>query len=72
MHYDLRCGSLRALKAFRADQTLQLACVFRVVGEEEHLVVFREGSDYLDGGGAAVGVHVGEGVVEEEEVISGR
>jgi hypothetical protein len=36
--------------------------VFRVAGEEEDLVVFREGSDGLDGGGAAAGVHVGEGV----------
>ena len=44
--------------------------MIRVAGEEEDLVVFREGSDGLDGGGAAGGVHVGEGVVEEEEVFS--
>jgi hypothetical protein len=36
-----------------------------MAGEEEDLVVFGEGTDGLDGGGAADGVHVGEGVVEE-------
>jgi hypothetical protein len=46
--------------------------MIRVAGEEEDLVVFREGSDGLDGGGAAGGVHIGEGVVEEEEVGGGR
>ena len=33
--------------------TLQLPGVIRMAGEEEELVVFREGSDGLDGGGAA-------------------
>ena len=60
------------MQAFRARKTLQLASMFRVAGEEENLVVFREGSDGLDGGGASGGVHVGEGVVEEGEVFSGR
>jgi len=59
--------SCRHLKAFRARKALQLAGMFRVAGEEEDLVVCGEGSDGLDGGGAAGGVHVGEGVVEEEE-----
>lgn len=43
--------------------------MFRVAGEEEGLMVYREGSDGFDGGGAAGGVHVGEGVVEEEEAV---
>ncbi len=43
--------------------------MFRVVGEEDYLVVFREGCDGLDGGGAAGGAHVGKGVVEEEEPV---
>ena len=43
--------SFRHMQAFRARKTLQLAGVFRVAGEEEDLVVFREGSDGLDGGG---------------------
>ena len=33
--------------------TLQLPSMCRVAGEEEDLVVFREGYDCLDGGGAA-------------------
>ena len=33
--------------------TLQLPGVIRMAGEEEDLVVFREGSDGLDGGGEA-------------------
>lgn len=41
--------------------------MFRVAGEEEDLVVRRKGSDGLHGGSAAGAVHVGEGVVEEEE-----
>ena len=43
--------------------------MFRVAGEEENLVVFREGSDGLDGGGAAVDVYFGEGVVQKEEAV---
>jgi hypothetical protein len=39
------------LKVFRTYLTLQLTGVFRVAGEEEDLVIFREGSDGLDGGG---------------------
>ena len=40
--------------------SLQLLGVIQVTGKEEDLVIFREGSDGLDGGGAAGGVHVGE------------
>ena len=54
--------SCRHLKVFRPNDALQFFGVFRVTGEEENLVVFCEGSDGLDGGGAAGGVHVGEGV----------
>jgi len=54
------------LETFRANVVLQLPGMIRVAGEEEDLVSFREGSDGLDGGGAAGGVHVGEGVVQEE------
>ena len=61
--------SCRHLKGCCALKTLQLPGVIRVAGEEEDLVVFREGSDGLDGGGAAGAVHVGEGVVEEEEAV---
>ena len=43
--------SFRHLKAFCARKTLQLPGVIRVAGEEENLVVFREGSDGVDGGG---------------------
>ena len=45
------CWSLRHLQGFRACEFLQLPGVIRVAGEEEDLVVFREGSDGLDGGG---------------------
>jgi hypothetical protein len=31
------------LQAFHTGMVLQLACVFRVAGEEEDLVIFREG-----------------------------
>jgi hypothetical protein len=41
------------LEAFRVGVVLQLPGVLRVTGEEENLVAFREGSDGLDGGGAA-------------------
>lgn len=64
--------SCRHLEGFCTRQTLQLFGVIWVAGEEENLVVFGEGSDGLDGGGAAVDFHVGEWLVEEEELISGR
>lgn len=57
------CGSCSHLKVFRRSKTLQFPGVIGVAGEEEDLVVFGEGSDGLDGGCAAGGVHVGEGVV---------
>ncbi len=44
-------GSFRHPQAFCFGETLQLTGVIRVAGEEEDLVVFREGSDGLDGGG---------------------
>lgn len=46
-----------------------MSAVLGVAGEEEDLVVFRECSDSLDGGGAAGGAHVGEGVVQQEEAV---
>ena len=55
-----RKRSFRHLKAFRTCETLQCASAVRVAGEEEDLVVFREGSEGLDGGSAAGAVHVGE------------
>ena len=61
--YNWRVGGL--IPYFKMGKAVR----FRVAGEEEDLVVFREGSDGLDGGGAAGGVHVGEGVVEEEEAV---
>ena len=45
--------SCRHLEGFCTRLTLQLPGVIRMAGEEEDLVVFREGSDGLDGGGAA-------------------
>ena len=32
-------------------------------------MIFREGSDGLNGGGAAGVVHIGEGVVDEKEAV---
>lgn len=66
---DLSWQSFRDLQAFRTGQPLQISRVFRVAGEEEDLVFFREGSDGLDGGGAAGVVHVGELVVEEVSIF---
>jgi hypothetical protein len=43
--------SCRQMKTFCASKILQFPGVIRVAGEEEDLVVFREGSDGLDGGG---------------------
>jgi hypothetical protein len=43
----------RYLKAFSACETLQFPGMIRVAGEEEDLASFCEGSDGLDGGGAA-------------------
>ena len=43
--------SCRHLEGSCTLKTLQLPGVIRVAGEEEDLVVFREGSDGLDGGG---------------------
>jgi hypothetical protein len=60
-------GSFRHPQAFCSGETLQLTGVIRVAGEEEHLVIFREGSDGLDGGGAAGAVHVGEGGGEGDD-----
>jgi len=50
------------VKTFRARKALKLPGVIGVAGEDEDLVVCSEGSEGLDGGGAAGGVHVGEGV----------
>jgi hypothetical protein len=44
---------------FSSRLALQLPGVIRVAGEEEDLVVLREGSDGLDGGGAAGGAWKG-------------
>ena len=44
----------------------------RVAGVEEDPVVFLEGTDGPDGGGAAGAVHGGEGVVEEKEEEAGH
>ena len=64
-----RFRTLRRGNTFRTDKNLELLCVFFVAGQEEDLVFFGKGSDGLDSGGAAGGVHIGEGVVEEEESV---
>ena len=55
------------MQIFRACVLLQFTGVFRMAGEEQDLALLSEASDGLNGGGAAGGVHVGEGVVEKED-----
>ena len=40
-----------------------------VAGEQEHLPLLGEGREGPGGGGAAGGVHVGEGVVQQQEAV---